>query len=131
MRKLPEDRVYGFVSVYKIKLDRNLKLHHFPDANRDWIHFVAANRKHGLFLDELREFNELDIIGGKIANDRTAQTLLLYIGGAYGRPGTELADNIAIQTLMPNRLKDQFCFRTENAISLLEFIRSEQYEVRK
>ena len=65
MRKLPEDRVYGFVSVYKIKLDRNLKLHHFPDANRDWLHFVAANRKHGLFLDELREFNELDIKGLK------------------------------------------------------------------
>ena len=125
MRKLPEDRVYGFVSVYKIKLDRTLKLHHFPDANRDWLHLCELKEK------LIKEFNELDIIGGKIANDRTAQTLLLYIGGAYGRPGTELADNIAIQTLMPNRLKDQFCFRTENAISLLEFIRSEQYEVRK
>ena len=49
----------------------------------------------------------------KIANDRTALTLQLYTTGGYGEPGSEQADSIAITTLLPNRLEDQFCFCNE------------------
>lgn len=86
---------------------------------------------HGSFtqVPEIRkQYANLDIIGGKIANDRTAMTLQLYTTGAYGEPGSEQADNIAITTLLPNRLEDQFCFCNEQAIQSLEFIRSEQYD---
>ena len=64
----------------------------------------------------------------KIANDRTALTLQLYTTGGYGEPGSEQADSIAITTLLPNRLEDQFCFCNEKAIQTLEFIRSERYD---
>lgn len=50
-----------------------------------------------------------------------------YVAGAYGVPGTEQADRIAIELLEPERLTDQFCFRTINAIRTLEFLRSDRY----
>ena len=45
----------------------------------------------------------------------------------FGIPGTPEADKITIKKLIPNRLKDQFCFRTQDAINHLEFIRSDRY----
>ena len=42
-------------------------------------------------------------------------------------PGTPKADKIAIEKLLPNRLKDQFCFRTQDAVNHLEYIRSDRY----
>ena len=118
----------GFVSVYRFDMGGSLKIHCFHNAGREWLHFAAANRKKELFPDLIALFSEFDIIGGKIANDRTAQTLLLYIGGAYGQITSEMADRIAIQTLLPNRLEDQFCFRSSRAIASLKFIRSDRYE---
>ena len=65
---------------------------------------------------------------GKIADDQTAHTLQQYIGGVdFGIPGTPKADKIAIEKLLPNRLKDQFCFRTQDAVNHLEYIRSDRY----
>ena len=69
----------------------------------------------------------VDIIGGKVADDQTAITLNNYVSGTYGPPGTERADRITIELLEPERLKDQFCFRTEDAIRSLQFIGSERY----
>ena len=57
-----------------------------------------------------------------------ARTLQRYIGGVdFGIPGTPEADKITIEKLLPNRLNDQFCFRTQDAIDHLEFIRSDRY----
>lgn len=69
----------------------------------------------------------MDIIGGKVADDQTAITLNNYIAGAYGEPGTARADRMTIDLLEANHLKDQFCFRTANAIASLVFLRSERY----
>ena len=55
-------------------------------------------------------------------------TLQQYIGGVdFGIPGTPKADKIAIEKLLPNRLKDHFCFRTQDAVNHLEYIRSDRY----
>ena len=76
----------------------------------------------------ITQHGTIDIIGGKIADDQTAHTLQQYIGGVdFGIPGTPKADKIAIEKLLPNRLKDQFCFRTQDAINHLEYIRSDRY----
>ena len=67
-------------------------------------------------------------IGGKIADDQTARTLQIYISGeGAGEPGTPKADKETIEKLLPNRLKDQFCFRTQDVVEHLEFIRSDRY----
>lgn len=39
--------------------------------------------------------------------------------------GSERADKIAIDFLEPENLKDQFCFRTKQALDLLEYIGNE------
>ena len=70
---------------------------------------------------------ETDIIVGKIADDQTARTLQLYISEYFGNPGTKEADDAAIKQLLPNRLQDQLCFRTEDSVSSLQFVRSERY----
>ena len=96
----------GQISVYKFHLSNELLIHIFPDADLDWLHFVAANRNRTLF-------QELYLAG--------------YVTGLFGVPGSELADDFAIRSLLPNRLEDQFCFRTEKALNYLEFIRSDRY----
>lgn len=117
----------GKVSVYKFHYAPNLFTYCFQEASVEWLHFVSANRKKDLFPELLKKFRTVDIIAGKIADDQTARTLQLYINGAYGEPGIPETDKVVIKKLLPNRLKDQYCFRTEDAIKHLEFIRSESY----
>lgn len=125
---LSENTSYGFISVFRLHLDNTIAFHSFQAADKEWLHFVASNRRKVLFPEVQKQYAGFDIIGGKIANDRTARTLQLYTTGAYGEPGTEQADSIAISTLLPNRLENQFCFCNEKAIQALEYVRSERYE---
>ena len=121
----PED---GMVSVYKFHYDPNILIYNFSEASIEWLHFVAANRKKDLFPHLLKKYGTIDIIGGKIADDQTARTLQRYVGGAdFGIPGTLDADMAVLQKLLPDRLEDQFCFRTQEAVDHLEFIRSDHY----
>ena len=118
----------GQISVYKFHYDPNILAYCFQKAGIEWLHFVAANRKASLFPMLLRKYSTIDIIGGKIADDQTARTLQIYISGeGAGKPGTPEADKETIKKLLPNRLHDQFCFRTREAVNCLEFIRSDRY----
>ena len=126
--KLPPDTTLGYISVFKLHLMPETSVHLFQSADRDWLHFVASSRRGTLFPDLRKQYAAFDIIGGKIANDQTARTLQLYTTGAYGEPGSEQADSIAITLLLPNRLEDQFCFCNAKVIQSLEFIRSDCYD---
>ena len=126
---IPEDFdvSYGQISIFQFHGDADLLIRTFEDANLDWLHFVAANRNRDLFQELYQSFEVADIVGGKIANDNTSRVLAGYVTGLFGTPGSNLADTFAIQSLLPNRLKDQFCFRTYKAVQALEFIRSDRY----
>jgi hypothetical protein len=126
---LPGDHTLGAVSIFRFHAAPDLAIHAFPGADTDWLHFVASNRRGSLFPRVRSTYADFDVIGGKIANDRTARTLQLYTSGGYGEPGSQQADQIAILTLLPNRLEDQFCFRSARAIRALEFLRSDPYDV--
>lgn len=117
----------GQISVYRFHANPELLIHIFPDATEEWLHSVSANRDQSLFPNLRRKFSTADIIVGKIADDNTARILNNYIGGVYGIVGSVSADMVAIKELLPNRLQDQFCFRTEEALLSLEYIRSERY----
>ncbi len=117
----------GQVSIYKFEPNPNLFIHIFNEADEEWLHFAACNRSRELFPDLWRKYALVDIIGGKVADDQTAITLNNYVSGTYGVPGTERADRTTIDLLEPERLKDQFCFRTIDAIHALHFIRSDRY----
>ena len=117
----PNTKPEGYVSAFSVKSSDGLKVLAFDGPDAHWLHFVAANRRRGLFADLLSSTAQFDVVIGKIANDQTARTLQLYVSGAFGVPGTSEADAIAISLLLPNRLEDQFCFRTPKALSCLAF----------
>lgn len=118
----------GYVSRFRVIEPEALDFHAFKDADEEWLHFVAANRRDDLFLDLIPHFERFDVVAGKIANDQTARTLQLYVSEAFGAPGTKDADLLAITMLMPNRLSDQYCFRTRVAVERLIFEGSDCYE---
>ncbi len=120
----PDD---GILSVYRFHSDPNLLHHCFQTADAEWLHFVAANRETSLFPKLLAKYSTADVISGKIADDQTTKTLQQYIREFYGTPGSSEADRAAIKQLIPDRLQDQFCFKTQDAINCLEFVRSERY----
>lgn len=124
--KIDNERNFGFVNVYEVADIQNLSDYYFDSANIEWLHFVAGNRDQSLFRDEIQRLAGYNVIVGKIANDRTAATLQAYMDGVNGEPGDAQVDKITIEALLPNRLEDQFCFKTEDALRALKFVRCEQ-----
>lgn len=51
--------------------------------------------------------------------------------GAFGEVGSDEADSLCIGRLLPERLKDQFCFRSDKALSALEFVQGEKIWLNK
>lgn len=125
---LSEDTTCGYITVFHFHPGPDTAVHLFQSADEDWLHYVASNRRDALFPEIRKRYERFDIVGGKIANDRTALTLQLYTSGGYGDPGSAQANSIAITTLLPNRLEDQFCFRSKKSLQTLEFIRSDRYD---
>ena len=126
---IPEsfDEADGQISRYRFLPSGGLNIHCFADADTEWLHYAACNRSKTLFPELREKYAAMDIIAGKVADDVTAVTLNNYVAGAYGEPGTEQADRIAIALLEPERLTDQFCFRTKKAILALMFMGSDRY----
>ena len=46
--------------------------------------------------------------------------------GFYLTTSKEQADDFCIRQLLPNKLKDQYCFKTEAAINCLKFVKGEK-----
>ena len=68
--------------------------------------FVSANRK------GTSEPDKYDIVSGPVANDRTMPVISLYFAGIYD-------EDEAIKRLLPQKLKDQYAFKTEEALNAL------------
>ena len=123
---IEEGQKFGYISTFEFKLSENLETHIFEDADVDWLHCIAAHRKKKMFIEVEREMAKYDIIAGKIADDATNATLTAYLAGAFGTAGDQEADNFCIKQLLPNKLKDQYCFKTEAAIECLKFVKGEK-----
>ena len=113
---ISEEQEYGVVSTYRFNPTGNLNLHAFTDADTEWLHCVVAHRKEGAFPEVRQQRHQYDIVAGKIADDAMNYTIAAYLSGLYGSIGSEEADKFCISRLLPERLKDQFCFRTERVI---------------
>ena len=118
---IPKDHKVGYVSAFMYDPTVELSVFEFADADREWLHCVAAHRKEFAFSDEVRRWAGYDVLCGKIANDNTNLVITAYIDGLYGEMLSEDADRIAIGFLEPDNLKDQLCFRTELALKTLDF----------
>ena len=125
------DQDYGFISTFRVELSGELESHIFETADIDWLHCIAAHRKRESFVEIEEEMSKYDVIIGKIADDQTNATLTAYIAGAFGAIGEKEADEFCIRQLRPEKLKDQFCFKTEKALECLHFVEGEKVWLQK
>jgi len=100
----------AFVTVYEVdNADiNNIRLLNFDSSNKDWLDFVVKNRK-GEYIAE-----NWDVISGPVADDQTAQVIDLYLDGLYD-------EEEAIRRFLTQKLKDQYTFKTLEAINLLKY----------
>lgn len=122
------DRGCGIVSVFNFNFVEKVVVKTYPTADADWLRCIVGHRKIKTFPDVVQELKDIDIIGGKIANDNTNATITTYMAGGFGEVGTESAEDICISLLLPERLQNQFCFKTNKALRCLTFVESEQVE---
>jgi len=100
----------AFVTVYEVDNTdiHNIRLLSFDSPNKDWLNFVVKNRK-GEYIAE-----NWDVISGPVADDQTAQVIDLYLDGLYD-------EEEAIRRFLTQKLKDQYTFKTLEAINLLKY----------
>ena len=98
------------VSVFEVDENelRSLNLLCFNTPDKEWLRYISANRT------GRQEDNEYDVIIGPVANDQAIRTVNNYLRGYF-------PEDIAIKLLLPQKLKDQYAFRTENSIAVLKF----------
>ncbi len=90
------------------KLLSTLKVTKFEEASAVWLKFVSNNRN-------IRDFkDESDIVIGPVANDKTMPVIKLYFSGIYDEDET-------IKRLLPQKLKDQYAFKSEKALEAFVF----------
>ena len=123
---IDSDQNYGFVSSFQYNKILSLKEYIFDEANVDWLHCIVGHRKENTFSDIVENMKNYDIIGGKIADDKTNITITTYLLGGYGEIGSKGADSICIGQLIPERLQNQYCFRTQTALDCLSYKGSEK-----
>ncbi len=124
--KIDSLQEYGFVSSFQFSMNKELNIQIYPETDSEWLHCIVGHRRKNTFPKIVRELKKYDIVVGKIANDNTNATIAAYMASAYGEIGSKSADTMCISLLMPERLQDQFCFRTNDAIKSITFVESER-----
>lgn len=125
-RIVDADRQYGIVSCFCLGSVRNLSVKIYSTTDEEWLRCIVGHRKAKTFPDIVQRLKKFDVIGGKIADDNTNATITTYMAGGFGEVGTKSAEDICIGLLFPERLQDQFCFKTDKALKCLSFVESEQ-----
>ena len=105
----------SLVSCYELDEDAisAIKVLRFLKPDSAWLDYVATNRKN------IGAKDDWDLVIGPVANDQTFPTILLYLDGYIDAES-------AVRQLLPQKLKDQYTFKTEKALQFLRFT-----EVRK
>lgn len=102
----------GIPTISVFRFDENgvdmLNVLSFSSPNKEWLKYVSANR-----TDKSME-DLYDIVTGPVANDQAIRTVNNFLKGYF-------TEDIAIQLLLPQKLKDQYVFKTEKALSALCF----------
>ena len=98
------------VSVFEFEeqLLTRLEVLSFTFPDREWLRYVVSNRTG-------KPTRQYDVVHGPVANDQTVRTINDYQNGYF-------TEDIAIQLLLPQKLKDQYAFKTEAALECLLFM---------
>lgn len=102
------------VTVFEIDEKELVKLDllTFESANKEWLRYIAANR-----TGKTTE-GSYDVVIGPVANDQAIRTVNNYLKGYF-------PEDVAIQLLLPQKLKDQYAFRTEKSLDILKFVEAQ------
>ena len=97
------------VSVYEFDLPEStdLRILSFSSPDREWLRYVVANRTG-------KPTGQYDIVIGPVANDQAIRTVNNFQNGYFN-------EDIAVQILLPQKLKDQYAFKTDAALHYLHF----------
>lgn len=115
----------GYVNSYIMKDFDGLDVHKFKTVDKKWLNCIVGFRNHD-YSNLTKEFADLDIIIGKVADDDTSLVINAYIAGVYGEIGSGDASEMAIKRLIPEKLNNQICFKTNRAIEKLIYIKSKE-----
>jgi len=104
----------AIVSVFEFNENELSQLKHiiFDEPNDTWLEMVAMNRTKP-FYD-----SGYDVVVGPVADDRTLPTISLYLRHLLTAEAT-------IMTLLPQKLDDQYVFKSIEALKCLRFVRSD------
>lgn len=99
------------ISAYNVDNEnlKKLSLLVFEKANKEWLRYISVYRTDKSASDSY------DIVIGPVANDQAIRTVNDFLKGRF-------TEDVAIQLLLPQKLKDQYAFKTEKAISILELV---------
>lgn len=102
------------VSMYELDEEKlkEISVHRFKSANKEWLRFVTDNRK-GKYFGE-----KYDLVVGPVANDNTMPVINNYMSGV-------IDESTALILLKPQKLSDQYAFLTEKGISIIKFLGGE------
>lgn len=112
----------GWVSRFTFLGDPSLlKVKVFESADADWLHCIVAHRMEGTFPGLVDAHAQYDVVAGKIANDKTNITISGYMSGLFGPIESQEATEECMRLLLPERLVDQYCFRSVRSLERLRF----------
>jgi hypothetical protein len=113
-------RAKALVSLYEFDDAQSslLKSKVFPLPDKSWLDFITGHR---LLQGEDGQY---DLIIGPVANDDTFQVIQDYIDA----PNKELYAPVALDRIKASNLKDQYVFKTEEALRLISFLEGAEVE---
>ena len=131
--RIPESQRHGYVTEFKFSLKEGIDCFEFDGVNKEWLYFICMNRRRSLsavLKNRLKDdYDRYDIVVGKIANDDTNVTLDTFLAGTFGNIAEERAVDFAISLLMPERLSNQVCFKTEKSLACLQKEGATRYDI--
>lgn len=98
------------VSIFETDTQKwqDLLIQQFHSPNKEWLRYITTFRKGEIIS------TQFDVIIGPVADGQTIDTLGIYFRGL-------ISAEIAIQLLLPHKLKDQYCLKTQKAIDSIRF----------
>lgn len=113
------------VTIEKEKL-KTLDSHAFQGTSLAWVDYILFNRGSNILTSDLIELGSKDLIIGKVADARAQFVIddFLRLGDFSKQAKMRLIANLHAE-----RLADQYCFKTEKAVDLLNRSRLSVREV--
>ena len=108
-----KNRYYVYKFLYT--LVDSLRIKHFDSMTVEWLDFIKQNRSDGGIQ------HDFDIVIGPVADDKTVQTVQLYL------LGTITADE-AMNRLRYNKVNNQVSFHSEKVLEAIKLIKRAVYE---